>query len=85
MIKRIKSLTASDQFHLLVTFDDGKLVEYDVSEDIDALPGYSILKTVPGLFSQVCLDESRTCVSWAGNIDLPSDIIYEYGKPLKTV
>ena len=30
---------------------------------------------------QVQLDESRTCVFWSEDIDLPSDTLYEYGKP----
>ena len=40
------------------------------------------IKSVYGLFAQVQVDDSRTCVFWNENIDLPSDIIYEYGKEL---
>lgn len=29
------------------------------------------------MFEQVQLDESRTCVFWSNEIDLPSDAIYE--------
>ena len=25
-------------------------------------------------------DESRTCISWTEEIDLPSDIVYDYGR-----
>lgn len=28
------------------------------------------------------LPESRTCVYWNSEIDLPSDAIYEYGVPM---
>ncbi len=31
------------------------------------------------LFQQVQLDPSRTCVYWNEDIDLPSDVLYEYG------
>jgi hypothetical protein len=41
------------------------------------------LATVAGLFNQVQLDKSRTCVFWNSEIDLPSDMIYEYGKKCK--
>ena len=68
-------------YMLLVSFDDGRQVVYDVKEDF-ILPGYSSLQNVNVLFNQVQLDESRTCVSWAKDVDLPSDIIYEYGKQL---
>ena len=80
MIKRIKSLTPLPDYVLEVSFDDGKTVRYDVKEDM-GLPGYDTLRSITGLFQQVQLDQSRTCVYWNDEIDLPSDILYEYGKP----
>lgn len=38
-----------------------------------------ILKFIDGLFDQVQLDESRTCIFWNEYIDLASDTLYEYG------
>ena len=81
MIPRIKYLAPLPGFMLSVSFDDGKRVLYDVKEDFN-LPGYSALRDVRGLFDQVQLDKSRTCVYWNEDIDLPSDTIYEYGKPV---
>ena len=78
MIPRIKSLKPLPDFWLNVAFDDGKRVMYDVKEDMN-LPGYDQLRSIAGLFNQVQLDQSRTCVYWNEDIDLPSDIIYEYG------
>lgn len=80
MIVRIKSLKPLDDYILLVTFDDDKTVEYDVKDDMQTLPGYDDLKNIQGLWKQVKLDASRTCVYWNDYIDLPSDTIYEYGK-----
>ena len=80
MIIRIKEIKPLENHILLVTFDDGKIVEYNVREDIDTLPGYNDLLSIHGLWQQVQLDESRTCVYWNDYIDLPSDIIYEYGR-----
>ena len=85
MIPRIKHLTPLPDFHLLVTFDDGKTVNYDVGEDIRTIPSYQPLATVFRLFDQVQLDQSRTCVFWNDEIDLPSDMIYEYGKEIQPV
>ena len=82
MLKRIKTLEPISGFRLLALFDDGYKVIYDMSEDIETLPGYSALKTVYGLFPLVQLDKSRTCVYWNPEIDLASDIIYEYGTPV---
>lgn len=79
MIQRIRSVAPRSDYRLEVLFDDGRHVLYDVKEDM-ALPGYDALKTVDGLFRQVRLDESRTCVYWNAEIDLPSDILYEFGR-----
>lgn len=85
MIPRIKSVKPMENYTLEVAFDDGKSVLYDVNEDIITLPGYDDLKNIHGLFKQVQLDASRTCVFWNEDIDLPSDTIYEYGKVLLEV
>ena len=79
MIPRIKSIKPMEGFRLHVVFDDGRDVLYDVEEDIKNIPSYKDLKTIHGLFNQVQLDQSRTCVFWNDYIDLPSHTIYEYG------
>ncbi len=80
MIPRIKKITALDDFQLEVEFDDGQKVMYDVKEDINTLPTFHPLQDEYGLFKQVQLDTSRTCVYWNDEIDLASDCIFEYGK-----
>lgn len=79
MIPRIKELFPMRDFLLRVVFDDGKTVLYDVKEDMEQIPAYQDLRLIRGLFDQVQLDQSRTCVFWNEEIDLPSDTIYEYG------
>lgn len=80
MIPRIKKLEALDDYLLAVEFDDGRKVIYDVKEDIETLPTFRGLMEIYGLFKQVQLDTSCTCVYWNDEIDLASDSIYEYGK-----
>lgn len=82
MIPRIKKLEPLENYLLHVIFDDGKEVIYDVKDDIKNIPDYSVLMTTYGLFKQVQLDQSRSCVFWNEYIDLPSDAIYEYGTPV---
>ena len=65
MIPRIKSIKP--------------LQGYDVNDDINTIQEYEDLKNIYGLFEQVQIDESRTCVFWNDYIDLASDTIYEYG------
>ena len=79
MIPKIKNIKPIDGFMLQVIFDDGKIVIYNVEEDIESMPSYQDLKTIHGLFKQAQVDESRTCVFWNDMIDIPSDTIYEYG------
>jgi len=79
MIPRIKMVEPMPDYKLRVLFDDGKTVIYNVKEDIETIESYKDLTAVQGLFEQVQLDESRTCVYWNDQIDLPSDTIYEYG------
>lgn len=80
MIPRIKCVKPLKDFLLYVIFDDGKSCIYDVNSDINTIKSYEDLKTIHGLFEQVQVDESRTCVFWNDYIDLPSDTIYEFGK-----
>lgn len=80
MLPKIKKVTPLPNFCLRVSFDDGKSVVYDVKEDMAQIESYRDLRSVRGLFDQVQLDQSRTCVFWNEQIDLPSDTIYEYGR-----
>ena len=82
MIPRIKYIEPKTEYKLLVVFDSGDKVIYDVKDDIDTLPDFKILLTENGLFNNVRLDESRTCIYWSDRVDLPSDTLLEYGKPV---
>ena len=81
MIPRIREIEPLKDYQLLVSFDDGKIVRYNVAEDIAEIPAFEGLKNEYGLFENAQLDSSRTCVYWSDQIDLPSDTIYEYGIP----
>lgn len=78
MFPRIKSVKPLENYLLKVVFDNGKSGIYDVKDDINTIPQYQDLETIEGMFEQVQLDESRTCVFWSDKIDLPSDTIYEF-------
>ncbi len=82
MIPRIKQLLPIEGYKLDVTFDSGEHVIYDVMDDINTIKEFEPLVTEAGLFNNVQLDESRTCVYWSDMIDLPSHAILEYGVPV---
>ena len=79
MIPRIKSFCPMENYQLKVVFDDGRVVTYDLKDDISTIPDFQALETECGLFQNAQLDTSRTCIYWNDRIDLPSDTIYEYG------
>lgn len=79
MLIKIKAVKPLDNFILSVVFDDDRHVLYDMNEDIDTLPHYDDLRKCADLWHRVNLDTSRTCIYWNDLIDLPSDILYEYG------
>lgn len=82
MLPKIKKIDLLPEFCLRVSFDDGKSVVYDVKEDMAQVESYRDLRSTRGLFDQVQLDQSRTCIFWNEQIDLPSDTIYEYGQEI---
>lgn len=82
MIPRIRKLDLMPDYKLKILFDDGKMVLYDVNDDINSIEEFQNLKNQTGLWNCVQIDESRTCIYWNDRIDLPSDILYEYGVPV---
>lgn len=82
MIPRISRIEPLADFKIRVTFDEGRVVVYDVGADINEIKAFEDLKTLPYLFKNATLDSSRTCIVWNERIDLPSDTIYEYGQPV---
>ena len=82
MAIHIKTLRVLPEYRLQLTFEDGREVIYDVKEDAKTLPSYQPLLTEEGLFESVQLDPSNTCLIWTKEIDLPSDILYQYGTPV---
>ena len=83
MIPRIKEVVPQEDYKLLITFDSGEKVLYDVAEDIEDISEFSVLKTEYGLFKHFQLDESRTVIYWNDWVDLPSDTLLEYGSKIK--
>ena len=80
MIPRISRIEPMADFKIRVTFDEGRVVVYDVGADINEIKAFEDLKSLPYLFKNATLDSSRTCIVWNERIDLPSDAIYEYGQ-----
>lgn len=50
MLPKIKGVTPLENYILHVTFDDGKIVLYDVKDDMQTIPAYDDLRIISGLF-----------------------------------
>lgn len=83
MLPKIVSVRPEKDYMLSVIFADGRNCLYDVKRDIDSVESYRDLIDIEGLFNQVQIDESKTCIFWNDYIDLPSDTIYEYGEEVR--
>ena len=79
-LPKILNVIPLKDYKLYVFFEDRTGVIYDVADDIESISTYKKLTEVEGLFKEVRIDKSRTRIYWTDDIDLPSDIIYEYGK-----
>ena len=77
---KITNIIPLENYKLYVSFEDRTEVIYNVGTDIEEHVSYRDLKLVPGLFQNLKIDESRTRIYWTDDIDLPSDMIYEYGE-----
>lgn len=82
MIQRIKEVVPQEDFKLMITFDSGEKVIYNVEDDIEDVAEFSVLKTEYGLFKNFQLDESRTVIYWNDWVDLSGDILLEYGSKI---
>lgn len=76
LIPRIKTLKTLPNYNLFIEFDDGKIIYYDMNDDIQKLPNYIDLIDIFGLWEQAHLDTSRTSIEWTDYIDLPADYLY---------
>lgn len=77
---KINKLEFLDDHIMQILFEDGKEVKYDIKEDLN-LPGYDILKD-EDIFRSGEISQSKCFVRWNNGVDLPSDILYEYGKAI---
>ena len=80
MIPKINKATLVGDFKINVSFDDGKMVVYDLMSDIEQTPYFHLLQEQDGLLEQMKVERYR--IYWNDLVDLPSDILYEYGETI---
>ncbi len=69
-----------DDVTLEVTFQDGKIIQYDMSELFSDYPWYAELRKNRELFVKGGLSPAGWIIIWNEDIDLGTITIYEHGK-----
>ena len=75
---RATSIIPTDNFELLITFNNGEYRKFDV-KDLFQYPMYKPLENI-GFFKQVKLD--HMCVYWNDEIDICPDTLYNMSIPV---
>lgn len=75
---RVKEVTPTDDFELLLTFNTGEKKKFDAKK-LFGYPVYAPLKNI-GFFKLVKAD--NMCVYWNDEIDICPDTLYEQSVPM---
>lgn len=80
MFHLLKIVRPLDHFHLRVSFYDGSVKEYDVSELGQRWPVFESLCSNPDLFQRVEVSPGGFGIFWNDDLDLSCDELYENGQ-----
>jgi len=81
MFHKISTVKPMDDMRLFVNFQNGDTRIYDVTPLLDEWQAFKSLKSIPGLFEQVQVDQGGFGISWNDDIDLACDELYYGGSP----
>jgi len=85
MTYRIEKVNPTENFVVLVTFQDGVEKMYDIKPLFAKYPQFLLLKTEHGLFEKVNVDVGGYGISWNDELDLGADEIWYHGKTTGSV
>ena len=84
MFHKIKSVTPSPDYRLLVQFSEGGTKQYDMNPLFDKYTMFLPLKDHPGLFTSVEVDVGGYGIIWNDDIDIACDELFYNGKTIQT-
>lgn len=84
MFHKLSAAAPLPPYKLLIHFSDGTAKEYDMAPLLDSCSAFAPLKTIPGLFQQVAVDQGGYGISWNDEIDLDASELWENGTPVNT-
>ena len=84
MFHKIKNVTPSPDYRLLVQFSEGVTKQYDMNPLFDKYTMFLPLKDHPGLFTSVEVDVGGYGIIWNDDIDIACDELFYNGKTIQT-
>lgn len=79
MFHKVKSVTALQDYILLLHFADGTAKYYDVKPLFANTDAFNDLQTVPGLFARATVDPGGYGISWNDDIDIDAAELWANG------
>lgn len=75
---KVKSVRPAEDLHLIVTFENGVIKDYDVRQLFGEYPDYKALEN-PDIFNLVHVECGGYCVAWSAELDIPECELWEGG------
>ena len=79
MFHKVKSVFPVADFNLSVQFCEGVKKLYDTKQLFEKLPGFSVFKEHPEIFTGVAVDVGGYGIVWNDELDLSCDELWEHG------
>lgn len=84
MFHKIKSVTPTSDFCLIVQFSEGTTKKYKVDALFNRIPAFTVFIEKPLDFYHVQVDTGGYGISWSDDLDLSSDELWTNGKVIET-
>lgn len=84
MFRKIKSVTALQNYQLSVQFSEGITKRYDIKPLFSKWPVFRQLEKQPEKFFNVAVDAGGYGIVWNDDIDLSCEELWEHGEIMKT-
>ena len=84
MFHKIKSVTPTSDFCLIVQFSEGTTKKYKVDALFNRIPAFTVFIEQPLGFYHVQVDTGGYGISWSDDLDLSSDELWTNGKTIET-
>lgn len=79
MFHKVRSAVPLPDYQILLHFSDGSAKQYDMKVAFQKTALFDDLKTTPGLFEQLSVDQGGYGISWNDDIDIDCEELWANG------